>query len=269
MNSRAQGSADTTGKDSTLSLKSKVFAAAAALTLITGVGAAGALTASSASAATPSCGSSCIDPFSFQFGTHLSPNYVLDVFRQGNKVGQPIILFRSSNDDPAEDFTVSFQGQVSDLYGLGLVSAEVELHYGAGIDLTEPLGDGFPDLYAWEVEYAPYGVDSGLCAGVASTAYSGEGVTLQPCGVSARTVWITDTENPAGFTDDYVPVINGSDDNFSQPFVLDYPHNGFPTDKPRPELYVDNLTGFSNGSILNVTGVIDTQEWGADFGALP
>ena len=63
---------------------------------------------------------------------------------------------------------------------------------------------------------------------------------------------------------DYLPVINGSDNNFTQPFVLDYPHNGFPTDKPRPELYVDNLTGFTNGSILNVTGVIDTQLWGAD-----
>ena len=76
-----------------------------------------------AGAATPSCGPSCIDPFSFQFGTHHSPNYVLDVFRQGDKVGQPIILFRASNDDPAEDFTVSFQGTVSDFYAAGLVSA--------------------------------------------------------------------------------------------------------------------------------------------------
>ncbi len=40
----------------------------------------------------------------------------MDVFRQGAKVGQPIILFRNSNSDPAEDFTVSFQGSVSDFY---------------------------------------------------------------------------------------------------------------------------------------------------------
>ena len=106
----------------------------------------------------------------------------------------------------------------------------------------------YPDLYAWELQYAPYGVDSGLCVGLASTAVSGEGVTLQPCGVSAKTVWITDTVNAAGWGSKYVPVINGSDTNFSQPYVLDYPHNGFPTDKPRPQLYVDNLTGFSNGS---------------------
>jgi len=57
----------------------------------------------------------------------------------------------------------------------------------------------YPDLYAWELQYAPYGVDSGLCVGLASTAVSGEGVTLQPCGVSAKTVWITDTVNAAGW----------------------------------------------------------------------
>ncbi len=159
---------------------------------------------------------------------------------------------------------------MSDFYAAGLVSAAVELHYGGGITVTEPGGDGFPDLYAWELQYSPYGVDSGLCAGIAGgLPSSGEKVTLQPCGESASTVLITDTENAAGWSDDYVPVIIGSDTNFSQPFVLDYPHNGFPTDTPRPQLYVDNLTGFSQGSILNETGVIDTQEWGIDTGVLP
>jgi len=250
-----------------MSIKSKVFAAAATLTLIGGVGAAGAITAN---AATPSCGPTCVDPFSYQFGTHHTPNYVLDVFRQGEKTGQPIILFRSSNNDPAEDFTASYQGLVSDFYAAGLVSAAVELHYGGSIFPSQPLGNrAFPDLYAWELQYSPYGVDSGLCVGVASTAVSGEKVTLQPCGTSSKTVWITDTTNAAGWHNRYVPVINGSDTNFSQPFVLDYPHNGFPTDTPRPQVYVSNLTGFSQGSILNRTGVIDTQEWGADFGVLP
>ena len=56
--------------------------------------------------------------------------------------------------------------------------------------------------------------------GVAATAFSGEGVTLQPCGESARTVWIIDQTRlqhprrmpPCG---EYVPLINGSDTNFS------------------------------------------------------
>ena len=77
-----------------MSIKSKVLAAAATLTLVSGVGAAGALTAGTASAATPSCGRSCINLFSHQFGNFASPNYTVDVLRQGEKTGQPIILFR-------------------------------------------------------------------------------------------------------------------------------------------------------------------------------
>jgi hypothetical protein len=379
-----------------LSIRSKILATAAALALIGGVGTAGVLgTTVTANAATPSCGGSCVDPFSFQFGTHKAPNYVLDVFQQKRAIGTPIILFRSSNNDPAEDFKATFQGSVSDFYNAGLVGAAVDLHYGGScvnetvttpvlappaaptvvgshtgghvaagtyyievtyvnasgettasppttvvttgttstITISPPAAEGnatgwyayvatsitgpyyrqqalgsptaigsnlvltatptavlgtnppavntattapvqscggyYPDLYAWELEYAPDGVLSGLCVGLASTAVSGEGVTLQDCGVSSRTVWITDTVNAAGWHDNYVPVINGSDSNFSQPFVLDYPQNGFPTDKPRPQLVVNNLTGYTNGSILDQTGIVDTQLWGGDFGPLP
>ena len=245
-----------------MSIKSKVLAAAATLTLVGGVGAAGALTAGSASAATPSCGNSCINVFSHQFGTHKSPNYVVDVLRQGEKVGQPIILFRTANFDPAEDFTVAFQGTVADFFAAGLVSAAVNLHYGGG-------AKGFPNDFAFENEYAPFGVDSGLCLGVAATAFNDEGVTLQPCGVSSKTVWIVDTfDSPTTLFNGYVPLINGSDTNFSHPFVLTYPNNSFPTDKPRPQLVVTNITGSSNGPgpVLGTVNV--NQLWGAKFGVL-
>src|SRR5271167_4228627 len=115
-----------------MSIKSKVFAAAATLTLVGGVGAAGAISASSASAATPSCGFSCIEVFNHNFGTHAHPNFTLDTLRRGEKVGQPQILFRVSNADPALDYTISYQGLVSDFFAAGLVSAAVDLHYGAG-----------------------------------------------------------------------------------------------------------------------------------------
>jgi hypothetical protein len=245
-----------------MSIKSKVLATAATLTLVGGIGTAGALTAGTASAATPSCGSSCIDVFSHQFGTHKSPNFVVDVLRQGEKVGQPIILFRTANFDPAEDFTVAFQGTVSDFFAAGLVSAAVDLHYGGG-------AKGFPNDFAFENEYAPFGVDSGLCLGVAATAFNDEGVTLQPCGVSSKTVWIVDTfDSPVTLFKGYVPLINGSDTNFSHPFVLTYPNNSFPTDKPRPQLVVTNITGSSNGPgpVLGTVNV--DQLWGADFGIL-
>ena len=122
-----------------MGLKSKVLAAAATLTLVGGVSTVGMM---SASAATPSCGGACVDLFSRVFGTHRTPNFVLDVWRQGAKVGQPIILFRTSDTDPAEDINASFQGFTSDFFGAGLVSAAVELHYGAGLGLPTTAAEG-------------------------------------------------------------------------------------------------------------------------------
>ena len=83
-----------------------------------------------------------------------------------------------------------------------------------------------PDDPAFEIEYAPFGVDSGLCSGVAATAYQGEHVTLQPCGVSGKTVWIVDFNENNFDNFPGVPLINGSNTNFSHPFVLTYPQRG-------------------------------------------
>jgi hypothetical protein len=227
-----------------MSIKSKVLAAAATLTLVGGLGMAGAL---SANAATPSCGPGCIDIFSHAFGTHHHPNFVLDVWRQAARVGQPIILFRPSNSDKAEDFTVALQGTVNDFLAAGLVSPALALHYG--------------NDQAYEIEYSPNGVNSNLCMGVGATAANLTPVSLQPCGASAKTVWVVDSSNTIkGF---YVPLINGSDTNFSHPFVLHYPGNGFPTDIPRPQLNTYNLQTFSNGTVF------DNEMWGANFGVLP
>jgi len=273
-----------------MSIKSKVLAACATLTLVSGLSMAGAITAGTASAATPSCGPNCIDIFSKDFGTLIPPNpqFTLDVLKQGNKVGQPLILFRQSNSDPALDWTVSNQGAVSDFYSAGLVSSALALHYGCGYNLNtgkcsttiNPVtGLPYPDDFAFEVQYSPYGVDSGLCMGLADTAASGEGVTLQPCGVSSKTVWVADTldsciANP--LYSDEVPAINGSDTNFSHPFVLTYPATGYPTDTPRPQLTVTNLTGFSQsggGTGLcggsAVVGPDNNQLWSAVQGILP
>ena len=100
-----------------MSIKSKVFATAATLPMVGGVGTAGVLgTAVTANAATPSCGSTCVDIFSQEFGHHNVPNFILDVYQQHIRIGQPIILYRSSNNDSAEDFRLEFQGTVADFY---------------------------------------------------------------------------------------------------------------------------------------------------------
>jgi len=238
-----------------MSLKSKLLAGAAALTMVGGLGAAGLATAGAANAATPSCGPTCLDIFSQNFGTHHNPGFLLDVYKRGQTVGQPIILFRLSNADPAEDFTIADQGTVDDFVAAGLASKTLALHYGA--------------LEAYEIEYAPYGADTGLCMGVAATAVQGEKVSLQPCGVSAKTVWIVDLLDGRLQPGTSVPLINGSDTNFSHPFVLTYPAGSSPTDMPRPQLFVSNLTGFSGEvpPIPSALGVVsDTQLWAADFG---
>jgi hypothetical protein len=254
-----------------MSVKSKVFAATAALTLVGGVG---AISTMSASAATPSCGHSCIDLFNREFSSHTNPSFVQDVLKQGEKVGQPIILFRQSNSDPAEDFTVSYQGQVSDFYAAGLVSSSLDLHYGGGCEVYETPAPGpvtnpgtcdiyYPDDFAFEVEYSPLGVDSGLCVGTAATAGANTPVSLQPCGVTAKTVFVQDIDNATGFVDSYAPYISGSDTNFSNPYVLDYPHNSYPTDSPRAQLITNQLQLNAHHDIVQ-----DTQEWSENFGIL-
>jgi hypothetical protein len=275
-----------------MSIKSKVLATAATLTLVGGVGMAGALSAAPASAATPSCGGSCVNIFSYEFGTHHALNYVVDVLRQGEKVDQPIILFRTANFDPAEDWSYAFQGTVADFLAAGLVKEALALHYGCIGDDASIGGGNFPNCYgdpaaviddpAFEIEYAPFGVDSGLCMGVAATAIQEEGVTLQPCGVSANTVWVVDIfDSPSTLYQGYVPLINGSDTNFSTPFVLDYPESGYPTDLPRPQLQVDNLTGSQQCTPMTYhkytycipgpeVGTVDSNQlWGATLGVLP
>ena len=248
-----------------MSIKSKVLAAAATLTLVGGVGAAGALTAGPAAAGTPSCGPSCINLFNKDFapanltgGASSGPSSPVDVFRQGERTGQPIILFRSSNSDPALDWSASFQGTVNQLVTLGLLSPLTGLHYG--------------DDFAFENAYTPFGVFSGLCLGVAATAFQNEGVTLQPCGASGRTIWIVDDNESFFHNFPGVPLINGSNTNFSHPFVLTYPANANPTDIPRVQLRVTMLTGSTQpgGHHFPVISTVNSSQlWIATFGELP
>ena len=155
---------------------------------------------------------------------------------------------QTSNHDPGEDFTVSAQGTVADFFAAGLVSSALNLHYSK--------------FEAYEFEYAPNGVESGYCVGVGTTAATGTLVALEPCGQSAKTIWVVDSFDT--IKGHFVPLINGSDTNFSHPYVLNYPGSGaFPTDNPRPQLTTWTLSKYSSGTVF------DNQMWGANFGVLP
>jgi hypothetical protein len=247
-----------------MSIKSKVLATAATLAVAGGVLAASTLTATTAVAQTPSCGSFnpfCVDVFSKQFGTHHNPMFLMDVYRQGNRIGQPIILFRVSSADPALDFTVtdSINPATFSPYTVGTLA-------GFGVPFPKATAGFYAGSDAVEFEYAPYGVNSGLCVGLAAAPTNGEGVTLQNCGISASTFWVIAAQsNPIlGFTHGYTALINGANTNFTHPYVLSYPTNGYPTDLPRPQLYVHTAQTFSQGFPF----VYSNQLWGADFGTV-
>ena len=220
-----------------MSIKSKVLAAAATMTLAGGLSTATTL---AASASTTQCGNACIQIFNKVFGTPAQPNFIETVFLGIPAAGEPTIVHRASSTDPAADFIVPLGDPVpvSQFYADGLVSATVNSHYG-----SEP---------AVQVEYAPYGKPTGLCAAVATTAYQNEGLSLQPCSTPGTTVLIIDfADSPA--TKPYFPLVNGSTTDFTHPFTMTIPGTR-PTSCSRRSTS-QHMTG-------NPADVPDNQLWG-------
>lgn len=231
-----------------MSMKGKVLSAMATVTILGGVSTVGTLPAT---AATQGCGEACISIFSRALGTHRQPNFVEAVYEGIAEVGQPLILKQASSADPSQDLIVPRAGSVSDFFAAGMVSAAVNRHYG--------------NLTAVQIEYAPFGVGTDLCVGVAIPGVSNQGLTLRPCSVPATTVWIVDTNHAVGTAPElYFPLINGSTKSFSRPLVMDYARNAHPTDEPTPEIRVRHLQFVSSERT-----VPDRQLWGTRFGVLP
>ena len=220
-----------------MSIKAKVLATAATLTVAGGLSTVGTLPAT---AATPPCGPHCIQIFNAKFGTNANPNFVETVFQGVGKVGQPTIVAPPSSSDAAGDLIVPRAGTVSDFFAAGLVSAAVNQHYGSET--------------AVQIEYAPLGMPTGLCSALATTAYQDEGLTLQPCSTPATTVWIVDTaDSPAALP--YFPIVNGSTTDFTHPFAMII--HGNPAHKQLPQIKVQRLRG-------NPDHVRISQLWGAN-----
>jgi len=160
------------------------------------------LTAPVASAGSPQCGSVCINLFNQKFGTTDVAAVPHGAVTAGHRVILAAALF-AGPDSPAEDWTTSIQGRVSDFYAAGLMSAALNQHYGTD--------------EAVEIAYTPGGTASHLCLGIASGPGQGTPVTLQPCGVTVGTVWIFDTADASG---GYMPFISGQDTQYPAPYVL-------------------------------------------------
>ena len=232
-----------------LSFKRKVLAALATLTI---VGGASAAMTGAASAATPQCAAVdlCISVFSSELGTHDQPNFVEAVLGDGGaNVGQPVGLKQANKFDPTQDILPDApvpEATVSDFYAAGMVSAEANAHYGS--------------LPAVQQRYAPFGIPTALCVGLASVTQN-EGLALQPCTVPGTTVWVVHQglASPAG----YFPIINAATTDFRRPFAMHLPRNEVVSGKPL-QMQARHLQFLTDEKTLRAR-----QLWGAWFGQLP
>ena len=228
-----------------MSIKSKVLATSAVLTLVGALSVAGT---TAASAATPQCGKGCVEVYSAKYATAASLGWVETVFLGIPLRGVPTEVRPASGSNPAEDLIIptGIPVTVSTFYAEGMVSAAVEAHYGG-----EP---------AVQIEYAPYGHATGLCTAVASTAYQDQGLSLQPCSAPGTTVWIIDVNDSpatASQTPPHFPIVNGSDTDFVHPFAMTILGN------PAHQLFTPIIMRHLIG---NPTSVPANQLWGSAFG---
>jgi hypothetical protein len=223
-----------------MSIKMKLLGAAATLSILGGV-------STSANAATPECGMMCGSVFSRELGSYAQTGPVEAVLGGVARVGQPVILKPPSRSDPSQDIIPEGQS-VSDFFEAGLVSADVNSHYGS--------------LMGVQQRYAPFGIGTDLCVGLAKVAYQNEGLTLQPCDVSARTVWIIDT--PDSHVPMYFAIVNASTTKFERPFAMDLRRDEIVNDRKTLQIHVRRLKFLTDDKILP-----DSQLWGFIPGVLP
>ena len=208
-----------------MSITSKVLAAAATLTVAGGLSTVGTLPVA---AATPQCGPHCIQIFSAKFGTNANPGFVETVFQGVGTAGQPTDPGAPQQLRPGggpHRYVPASGPFVSDFFAAGLVSAAVNQHYSSEI--------------AVQIEFAPFGEPTGLCAGLAATAFQNEGLTLQPCTTPGTTVWIVDTADSRATAPDRFPLVSGSTTDFTHPFAMII--HGNPAHKRFPQIKVQRL----------------------------
>jgi hypothetical protein len=207
--------------------------------LAIGAVAAVAVTAVPANAASRGCGQACLTLTAQEFG----PGYVSAVpagtVTAGTvTAGTPIVMAPGSS-VTREDFQSSYYGTAGADIGGALVSSAV--------------AQGWPKDPVYQIFYAPGGVRSGLCLGVAGTAGRGTEVTLQPCYTPLSTEWVAllgDEDNG------YTPLISGTDTSAVDPLVLT-------ANSQSSALTTGNLTTFP-GNAYPATN----QMWQARYGVI-
>ena len=227
-----------------MSHRHQLLAALAALMLTGGLATVAALPAG---AATPQCGEHCIEVYSTLFGSEANPRFVETVFHGVAKAGQPTVLAASKSTNSAADL-IPMIASGSEFYEKGLVSSAVDAHYGS--------------LHVLQLQYAPDGRPTGLCVGLKTAAYQGEGLSLLPCSIPTLTVFIIDTPDaPAAAAERHFPIVAASTAEFSHPYAMTFQGNAAPNAQPFPQIHVDRLIG-------NPSDVPSRQLWGSIVGVV-
>lgn len=201
--------------------------AAAVITASLGVSAGVASAATHGKKDTVACGSNCVSIFSDQLGSGTTLNaYVNGDTGVGGRTGTPVNMHLAGNFRPNGDFSPSLTGFVFQYCGF------------LANDFFSPTSficTHYPLFAVIELNWSPFGNQSGWCAGVSQVTANRQ-VTLQPCGETAKTVWVADRIHSTNGTNclipanppvspgdpsvNFCPLINGGDTNFSQPLVL-------------------------------------------------
>jgi hypothetical protein len=138
----------------------------------------------SAVASTAACGPACFSPFVESLGS----GEVLAV--SGSGAGASVVMATASSTSTAQDWTAQVLPQtVTSAAGLGIISSRLETDYSS--DQPE------------EFQYVPGGKPSGLCladgygtqnidGGLSNYYYPSTSVTIEPCGLTAGTIWVPD-----------------------------------------------------------------------------
>jgi hypothetical protein len=204
----------------------------------------------SAEASTTACGSACASPWNESLGS----GEVLAVS------GSSVEMAAASTTNSAEDFTPEEEGGVTAAEQAGIISPKLNFQYS--------------NDSVFEFQYAPDGVPKNECLadGYGSVAtINTEGtyyapsltVTLQPCGITAATLWIPDNDGTgnepcdlinAGYEAAYSYGYQNYDDTTSQ---------GYTSPFAEPTVLTVNSSGdVVLAPLSEIGGVVSpTQEW--------
>ena len=179
--------------------------------------------------ATSSCGANCSDFSSLLLG----PNVITNAYIPGDtgavlsRGGQPVNMLNASNSRPNADFTIAPLGTTrnycrSDANPNGILPSN-------SVACTQ-----FAGSTVYELDWAPYGNDSGYCIGSSGTPVNGKPLTLVRCGSTQGSLMIQQNNTAAASTDgcagaaptsttgsaDFSAYISAATTAFSHPYVV-------------------------------------------------